>query len=271
MNRWQISRQLKFILQNAVWPGGTEVVFGGVAVSVRPPDEWRKNFRWPLAAIRPMPVSSDPQHNEQPDLLVGQWAVRIYVVQASDEFGEGVLIGGHRASAITSDGRGLLEIERIVYLEIARLHGVDGIEAQVIAASAADAEYDDDIGYIAAGEYILEVTTTTEPFYHPPDRFAATILGGGSVSFVWRTPPDRFDRFRVLMRRAAGSIPPATISSGTSVPLGSNLPTSVTDAPGAGTFSYSLFGTYDEDDTYDGTADSDDQVSSPATLTVVVT
>ena len=66
------------------------------------------------------------------------------------------------------------------------------------------------------------------------------------MSLTWANPPSRYDLRRVRLRRAAGSTPPASISAGSEVTLAADLSTSVVDAVAAGTYSYTLFGCYDE-------------------------
>ncbi len=272
MNRWQVARQIQYLLRTQDWPGGSTDAFGRVVVTVFPDEEVIGQVQWPMAFVRPGSFTVDPEHSEEATLLQSRYTITVYVQVASDGWGEAVLIGGHRASATDSDGRGLLEVEEVVFDAVARLDGESGIEAQVIAASASDAQHVPDLGFVASCQYVVEALCTADRFYHPCTRFQASDATGGNASLSWKVPPDRFDRYRVILRRASGATAPTSITGGTGVTLASDLATSITDSPGAGTFSYALFGTYDEDDTYDGgTADSDDQVSASATATVVVT
>lgn len=95
---------------------------------------------------------------------------------------------------------------------------------------------------------------------------------GGDATLAWRVPPDRFDRFRVRLRRAAGATAPATSTDGTNVAI-ADLATGVTDSPGAGEFSYALFGQYDETQGKDrgGTPATAERDSVSVTRTVTVT
>jgi hypothetical protein len=146
------------------------------------------------------------------------------------------------------------------------LNGIDGIEVQMRAASAADVEEDDDVGYVAWAAYLMELWTTSDRYYHPPTRLVGQDLGGGQALLTWKLPPDRFDRYRVALRRDAGAVPP-TWTTGTAVTLPSLLPATFTDSPGAGTWSYSLFATYDEG--HEAPA-ADQQVSTPDTIAGLV-
>jgi len=113
------------------------------------------------------------------------------------------------------------------------------------------------------GEYVFAATVSYERFYHSCEQFKAADAGSGNASLSWTIPPDRFDRDKVILRRAAGSTPPASATAGTGVTLSGDLATSVTDNPGSGSFAYSLFGAYDES----GTA----RYSASRTQTVTVT
>lgn len=107
----------------------------------------------------------------------------------------------------------------------------------------------------------------TSRFYHAPFRFAAT-PGSGQVVMTWTLAPTRFDTLRVILRRATGSTPPATVTDGTGVTLSGDLVTSKTDSGlAAGTYSYSLFMAYDETNATPTTAD---KYSAAATRSALV-
>lgn len=89
-----------------------------------------------------------------------------------------------------------------------------------------------------------------------------------TVTLSWTNPSGRFDLHRIIMRRAAGSTAPATVTDGTGVTLGSDLATSVADTGlAAGTYSYSAFAGYDE---INSPPSSSAKFSAPASITVVV-
>lgn len=272
MNTWQVCRQLKYLLRSRTWDGTTNA-FGSVHVTAAPKEAAYGVFRFPLALIRPLSARFDPDFGEEPELVMQDVEVQLVVANAADVVGEASLIGANRAAVpTTSAGRGLLEVEEALMDAAARLSAIDGVEMLCRARSAVGAVHDDAIGYAAFRTYTFEVMTTADRFYHPATRLSATAAGGGSVSLTWRLPPDRYDRRRVVLRRASGSTAPASITAGTGVTLSGDLATSVTDAPGAGTFSYSVFATYDETDGRpEGTPDSDDFVSAAETDTVTAT
>ena len=128
----------------------------------------------------------------------------------------------------------------------------------------------EDVCYVIASDYTFGCLTTTTKTYPPPFRFVvknSPTPGAGSAT--WTNPALRYDSYRVILRYASGSIPPATISSGTGVPLLSDFSTSAIFAGLApGTYSFSLFVTYDE---MSEPPDSDDFSSPAATDTVSIT
>jgi hypothetical protein len=78
-------------------------------------------------------------------------------------------------------------------------------------------------------------------------------LGGGQVRLTWALPPNRYDLRQVVLRRKAGATAPVDQNDGTGIALPSLLPTTFTDTPGAGTWTYALFAGYNETAGYDGT------------------
>ena len=245
MNLLQVLKQVRYLLRSRQWEGTGEIVFAedSVHVTTAPEDHALASMISPIALIRPLEETSDPKHDEEPDYLVGTFALKLITVTPGDAaIGENALIGANRtAGASSSKGRGLLEIEEEVFAAIESLNGVDGVEIQCRAKGAAGATIDAEMRYMAFRDYTFEAIVTADRFYHPPRNLAAVAPGGGQVSLTWTLPPDRFDRRQMVLRRASGSTAPATPTAGTGVTLGSDLATSVTDTPGVGTWSYALF------------------------------
>jgi len=272
MNTWQVLRQFKYLLKAQKWPSGTKPAFGSVHVTVAPDERAMERFRFPLALVRPLGSIVDPIYNEEGDILRQDIQVTLIVSVASDAIGEAALIGGNRSGGVTeSSGRGLLEVEEVLFDAITRVNGIDGVEMVAKQKSAVEAQIRGDVQYVAWRGYNIEAFTTVDRFYHPATRLAGTGLGGGSVSLTWKLPPSRYDLYRMTLRRAAGGTPPATPASGTGVTLSGDLVSSVTDTPGAGTFSYALFAQYDESYDQDtGSPSSAERDSAAETLTIGV-
>lgn len=245
MSPWQAARQLKHLLLAAAWPGGaTERVFGAVVVSQATSDRVLGSARLPLALIR---VGGGTADDQEPRLIRESLEVVLMAQVPGDALGEAALIGGPRAGGVgSSGGRGLLELEEVLLGAAAKLGGSSGIRLRLSGKSRGEAQLDEVHGGIVARGYVFEAWLGSARSYPPPVNLVATDQGGGDVELTWDLPPDRFDRLEVVLRRAAGATPPSSPTDGTGVTLGSALATSVTDSPGAGTFSYALFAGYDE-------------------------
>jgi hypothetical protein len=270
MNTYQILRQVKYLLLSRNWSGSSNKLFasGSVLISAGLTDAAKPHIRVPFALISPEDASVDPSHRNEPDLI--QQSIRITICNAvpGDVLGENAIIGANIPDRTKSEGRGLLELEEEVFAAVQFLSTDNGVVIQHVATGAARPLIDPDLGYVLSREYTFEAQTTASRFYHPPIRLSAT-GGAGSVSLSWTLPPDRYDRFRVVLRRASGATAPATVTSGTGVTLSGNLATSVTDSGlAAGTYSYSLFAQYDETNSTPSQADRTSAAVSKTSITV---
>ena len=119
MNTYQVSRQVKYILGLRRWEDNpaNEKVFGAAVVSVAPQAEAMNKFRYPLAMVVPGSATVDA---EEMDLIDQAITVRVICMVEADGYGESPLIGAHRRTSGSSDGRGILEIEEELFSSIAR-------------------------------------------------------------------------------------------------------------------------------------------------------
>lgn len=263
MNGWQVAKQLKHILAAATWPDSPgNPVFGKVLVSVAPNKDSIGQLRFPFALVVPTSSTAD---EEEPSLEVQSFSVRIIQRVASDPWGEAALIGGPRGGGQgASGGRGIMELEEELLKAIKNLDRTNGVRLRVQWRGAVGAAQDEEVGYVAIREYQLEAWVTTDRHYPAPTRLSGTTPGGGTTVLSWTLPASRYDRKELVLRRAAGATPPATVTSGTGVTVGA-LATTVSDTPGAAQFSYSLFMGYDELG-----SGSVDRYSEAETLTITV-
>ncbi len=217
--------------------------------------------------IVPEEGTADP---DEPSLWKDIFSVSLAVRVAADPWGETVLIGGLRGTdgQGSSDGRGLMELEEELRKTLRFLNATSGVKIRVLGRSSIATVYDEDLGYVAARSYRFEALTTDERDYPAPTRLTAVdAAGAGDADLAWTLPPARYDRLSLTLRRAAGATAPATATSGTGVTVGA-LVTSLTDSPGAGEFSYSLFMGYDE---LNDTPATVDRFSPAVSKTVTVT
>ena len=268
MNIWQVAKQLQFRIRAQVWPGvGGEVVFaeGSVRVTVAVTERGLEEFRLPICLIRPGPSDSDDEH---PDLMSQEYNILVMQAVEGDEIGERSLIGGPRAKGqLSSDGRGLLELDELTMAAVKKAGGELGIKIIEQARSSPDAE-ETDKGYVTFRTSRVMAWLTADRFYHPPTRLKAVDDTGGATTITWGLPPDRYDRREVVLRRAVGATPPSGPTDGTGITLSGPLAVTVTDTPGAGQFSYAVFMGYDETGSLTNERFSEQANGTTSTITV---
>ncbi len=250
MNTWQLCGELRSVLRALLWTGSSNQVFGSeaVVVTVGPEADAGGAMRFPAALIRPLDASVDPDHSQQPDLIRQRIGIRLMAAVAGDAIGEVPLLGGFWTTVAddASQGRGLLELEEELYNAVELLSLDDGVEIQFMAAGASQAVLLEGTGYIAFRDYEFEAWVTASRDYPPAREFLVVSAGSGFVDLSWKNPnTTRYDFRRMRLRRLAGSTPP-TSSNGTALTLSSDTAETHLDAPGTGTFSYSIFGSYDD-------------------------
>jgi len=152
-----VATAIKAKLAAAVWPGG-EKAFGTVLVTAGVNVErTRSMLRWPFCLVLPDSMEVD---EEEPDLVTQKFQILIAQSVANDTWGEAVILGGAGpAGGLTSKGRGILELEQILFDTMALLATTDGINIQLISASAISAELDGEIGYVAQRSYTWSAWT----------------------------------------------------------------------------------------------------------------
>ncbi len=274
MNVWQIVRQLKYLLLQRQWEGSGSDVFqdNSVVITVAPDEQALAVLIPPIALIRPLGAQSDPMHDEEPDLILQSMAVRLSVTVPGDPLGQSALIGGGRQSQTDSRGRGLLEVEEELYASIGSLNTINGVVIYSRAKSEAEAELDEDNRYSCIRSYLFDALATADRFYHPVMGFVATDNAASTFCDLnWTSAPMRFDSRGVRILRKSGSSPATnpTDLSATIVADGSAFPAVAgywRDRPGTGTYSYTIWVTYDEWD-----SSTTERYSAYMTSTVTVT
>lgn len=265
MNDWQAVRQLRFLLEADRWPdGATERVFGSVTIAQMLDEDALALKRFPQALLRVLDGNDDP---ETPALTTRRFELALVCHVAGDPFGEHALVGGARSTGQgSSQGRGVLEVLEEVRKTIGNVAGPEGVRFHVVSVATPTASPVAAGTHLVAQSLTLEARLVQERAYTPGRRLAGVDQGGGAVALTWQVPVARYDRREVVLRRAAGATAPASPTGGIGVALAGLLDTSVTDTPGAGTFSYALFAGYAEK--APGTSD---RFSAGVNLTVVVT
>lgn len=266
MNLQQALRQVQSLVRAAAWSESpTEAVFAedSVIVSAAFDAAALGEVRYPLCVIAP--GDAEREWPENPLFEKARAVVTLVVRQEGDRLGQYALTGGHRAASSGSSGnRGLLEVEERLLDAIDSLGPSDGESYAVAAASDAAPESWQDGGHVLRRSYTLDLWLNGKRTF--PSCWAPTgPAAGGTVTLAWYDPPSRYDLLNIHVRRISGSLAP-TLTTGTSigpVTLGTQT---LANAPGSGTWTYGIWGAYDE--TGGGTAEkySDAVVSVTATV-----
>jgi hypothetical protein len=271
MNSWQCLKQLRYLIRARTWKGTGDPIFqsGSVIISSGPNDQGFQNLSSPICIIRPLSAQSDPEHDEEPDLIMQSVGVRILTKNANDAFGQAPIMGGARTGGQTSSaGRGILEIEEELFNAVKVMSEGLGVRVFARARGAAEAAQDDALGYLAWRDYNFDILTTATLFFHAPIYLTATPGASHAVTLAWALPPTRFDTLGLVLRRAVGSTAPAGPTDGTGVTVTASA-TSVSDNTGAtGVHSYSLFRSYDD---IRDTPTTVERYSAAATVSVTAT
>lgn len=247
MNDWQMFRQLQATLQAAVWPGSAATVFAPSSVVIiggLPIERIINSIRMPACALAPGGSTSDPDHNEEPALIRQDVDIKLVQLVAGDAVGEHAVMGAGRQSN-SAEGRGILEIGERLLAEVSILNKtIEGFDMLFRARSGVAVDMVSQ-GYLASRAYAFDGWAGVERTYQMAGAMAAAATGT-DVLLSWTLPTSRFDISKAILRRASGSTPPPTVTDGSGVVLAADLSESVTDTPGAGTWSYSLFVQYND-------------------------
>lgn len=264
MNQWQIAYQIHYQLTEATWTDGAQSkVFCGGYVSDRPVQRALGTIPTPFFRVN---IGPTVPNAERPDLLEdAQFEVQIVTSVAGDRYGQHAIMGAHRSGQGRSTGRGLMEVEEEMLSAIQMMTGADGVNIRNVAKSAQAAATVEDLGPVATRSYAFSALCTTFRHYHAPYNLALS-----STTLSWSLPPDRFDRYRIIIRESATSTPPSSPTAGTAVTLSSNLATSVDVGSGSGR-SWSAWCEYDEvTGKRDGAPDGFERYSSAETGSTLV-
>lgn len=242
MNRDQACRRIKSILKSLRWGGSGDNVFGrdAVFVSVAPAPETADQIVFPAAFIRPGYGRVD---DSRPGLVEQDIVVQITTFVAGDMYGERPLIGANRESKTSHGGRGLLEVETEMLAAIEHLDASGQFGITLQHTSPALAQYDETTGYHTWVEHTFRAFLTTARVHQEPREVSAS-ESGGTVTVSWTAPDDTTNLVGYIVRRASGAIPVAYPDEGTDVAWSAG--TSVTDTPGSGAWTYSVFAAYDD-------------------------
>jgi hypothetical protein len=239
----------------------TEPVFARVAVCANEAEFGIIDSAFPLALVIPEAEEDPAEHSD--DLVdEARFTVLIFAANANDQAGGAALVGANRLGVGTSSvGRGVMDLEPMVQAALLSTSAALGGRPRVKSKKAPTSSKAR--GVMAGRQLDVLVTRLpASPTFDSVRQLAGAGGAGHTVNLSWALPADRWDLVGVVVRRGtSGGSPPASPTAGTGVPV-SGLPTSVVDAPGAGTWPYSVWLAYDSTrNPVDGTRD----VSLPVT------
>ncbi len=270
MNYWQILRQLQYLLRLQAWTGSSTLVFNSDSILIvageNDLEAIESRLILPACLIIPGDGTTDPEGGDQPDLISRQVSFVIVTRNENDERGTGAIIGAARESVTDSRGRGVLEIEREVFNAVEKLAAESGIIITVRMTGAPATRKDPEDNSYAFQDFTGEVFCSADPYFPPARRLAATIRTG-EVSLTWTNPATRYDTYRPRLIRKAGSVAPTSTSDGTELVLVGMATSKVDSLLASGTYSYSLFMSYDD---FSATPATDRQTSEAVSVTGVV-
>jgi hypothetical protein len=247
MNEWQLLMQMRYLLRNALWPGGASAIWGkrGVVISSTDVERLLPVLQPPFAVVRPGAGSHDPEYEEQPAILRYEPSV-VLCAKAPDPYGQAALMGASIADETKSAGHGLFQYQEQLFSIMKELSKQSGITMTLQAVSSVASAPIETLGYVALREYAFRAYCGITMLYPGALNYLVTPNGGGQVQHNWDLPADRFDRVKVRITRKAGASAPANPGDGTDIgvtPLGTSK-TEFGVAPG--TYSYGLFAAYDD-------------------------
>lgn len=251
MNIWQIAQVLQGFLRDAVWPGSTNPVFDTDSVRVIPQGDevaaLDENLIPPLCIICPLGGELDPQHREEPTYVNRKLDVTLVTVNTGDRVGEAPIMGANRQGQTYSPGRGVLELEEQLFLAISKLNIQQGISIQHAAFGEGQVRRDQANNFVGIQDYTFDVWCSTAKSYNAASGFVATGRTG-EIDLAWTNPPVLSNTYRSVLVRKPGATAPTSITDGTVVSSSVGLLISAYADSGLapGTYSYSLFITYDD-------------------------
>lgn len=278
MNRWQVARQLQYLLQNANWPGGGFQVFapGSVVITSEPVSNALAEMRPPGVLIRPVGGKADASN---PQILTLSFNVTLFAALGGSRLHGNVLEGGVRTQGqLGSHGRGLLELEEVLAETVDDLGDTSGVRLVQRRVGDETPVVEQDVVIGMSAIYRLEGIGVRDRFYAPLRDLIASPIGSNKVSVLWANPSARWDWRRPVIRYSFASTPltPADGQDGSPTPTNSttkrsasNATSVVIDTGGTGAVFVAGFAAYDE--TFSNTDERYSDQQPGTTATVVVT
>lgn len=143
MNEYQILGNLKTLLLTQTWSGGSNKVFANVTAnttgSVKAIVDLEDGFkamlktgmRLPCCLLATLAGDSDPEYQEEPDLIRWRFGALIGQMIPGGALGEEPMMGANIADTTKSEGQGLAALSVPFYSAVGKLNALEGITIQV--------------------------------------------------------------------------------------------------------------------------------------------
>lgn len=240
MNPAQVVKQVRKIIREVRWPDGSaDVVVGqNVFITEGATSEQDVPSVGCFVFVTAGPASADPK---LPGVLGMDVVVSIFASVYGDPLGQASIVGGVRTDTGKSAGRGVLEVESPILTALQSLTGADGLPV-VLSLISGTPQTQLGNRTVAQRTWTARVLCTVEPEYEAPRNLVTAAGASGHAVLTWKNPSARFDFYRAILVRKVGTTPPASVTDGTQVYVGT-LET-FDDACGAGQHSWTIFASY---------------------------
>lgn len=144
---------------NVVFPTGSVLITRGLNIE----EALKSGVRTPFALIVPGAAQADPQHGEDPNLMVGEVTVRLGVVIPGDAVGENPLMGANRPDSTKSEGAGLFQVQVELFNAIGNLNTQNSVTLQFRNTADRGAIMMEDKSYVAYEDHVFEAIFVESP------------------------------------------------------------------------------------------------------------
>lgn len=240
LTEWQIIYQIAYLVRQLEWSSGVPVFKAeDVIESPYEPYDLMQINHAPSLIVQPGSKTTDDANMLRAGVQNGNIELILVTAVPGDKVGTASLMGRNQAAGVL--GKGILEIEEKLKTAILLLTQQNGVEFYAVSQNAPKPNPIGSNRGLLSRTFTYSLWFTETRTYSRPRHFRAT-ESGGTVTLTWSLPPDRFDFNRVVMYRHTSEITSA--GTGTSITLSGDEAVTVANAPGAGTWYYSIFGGY---------------------------
>lgn len=275
MNPWQMARQAQFALRERDWEddSANENVFSADSVRITPmPVEDLLAVGTPTSPMCKINLGRQTSDVQAKGFVAQELLVTLAVAVEGDEMYENAMIGANRsAGTASSKGRGLAEVEAEMMATLQDVTAMAGFQVQGYSVSGIEVVPVSSTVAWVWREYTFLFYCTSQLSWLGPTSLTATGHTGGTAGLAWTPAPTSWSSIAAsggqIIRYAAGSTPPATVSDGIAGPAVTGTDSSATiSGLSSGAYAVSVFTAYKES----GASSGADRWSPPTSILVTV-